>query len=50
MYKIPKQLLEAVVTYLSKQPYVETWQLIQLLQQAEEIKEEVEEKKSKGKS
>jgi len=45
MFKIKKEVLEQVLNYLARQPFVEVQKLISDLQQAEEIKEHKEEKK-----
>lgn len=47
MYKINKQLVQAILNYFAKKPYVEVWQLIQELQKVEEIKEEKKVEKKK---
>jgi len=41
MYKISKQVLEAVLRYLATKPYAEVAQLMSVLQKSEEIKEGV---------
>lgn len=40
MFKIKKEVLEQVLNYLARQPFVEVQKLISDLQQAEEIKKE----------
>jgi len=39
-YKISKEILEPLINYLAKKPYIETFQIINALQNLEPIKEE----------
>ncbi len=39
MFKVKEDVLQAIINYLAKQPYEQTFQLIAALQQVEKIKE-----------
>jgi len=45
MFKVSKEVLEAVLRYLATRPFAEVNQLIGVLQQSEEIKEEKKDEK-----
>ncbi len=49
MYKIKEEVLQAVLNYLAKQPYAETFQLIAGLQQVEKVEEPKKEDKKEVK-
>ncbi len=43
MYKVKEEVIQAILGYLAKKPYQETFQLIAALQQIEKVEEEKKE-------